>query len=856
MILLEYENQIFLDLFEESALLILCEGLGIDRIFLSLLRLYSDLKELVLVLNTDEFQQEYYTQRLKNLGIKKLPIVISSDISVQERQKLYLQGGIYFMSSRILVMDLLVERIPIHLITGILIAKAHKLIEACQESFILRLYREKNKTGFIKGLTDSPTSFLGEYAKLEKAMKNMFVGKVMLWPRFHASILSCLKKHEPEVVEIGIAMTESMTAIQNCLLEIISACLQEIKSYNPGLDTSELTLEKSLGSNFDKRVRAQLDPIWNQIGSKTKSMVNDLRMLRSLLRGLTQYDCVTFLKMVENLTANEKNLGKNTGWLFLDATDKLFIHSRRRVYGNKTKKDTAIKDSEPLLEESPKWAILSDVLNDIKEANEKTDANLGPGSVLICASDFRTVDVLQTYMQLGSRQTMVQSYEKLFGKSLSNLGDITSPSLVKSGVLSAPVIGQSTEEEFQSLILCSENPKTYLHALHGNADFYSLSKALETVSPRFVVLYNSSINFIRQLEVYKACKPGVPFRIYVFTYESSTEEQVYLTTVRREKEAFNSLIQQKSTMVIPKEIEGKVDHAPRLSRDPKPAYENTGGSRRIGGQTEDSVEHRVVIDMREFRSELPSLLYKRGVNIDPVTIEVGDYIITPEICVERKSLTDLIGSLQSGRLYNQCVSMCRHYSKPMLMIEFDATKAFSFKARGIMANTTLKELNQKLVLLIIHFPKLRFSWCPSPAIAAEFFHEIKIGRAQPSAIDASAVASKEESGAAKSDIYNSGPYDFLLKIPGIDIINCRRVLNHVKNLLELSTLTEEQLASILDSKSNAQQLYEFFHKDYNPDKLQLAKIGSKGGRSKRPNSAMTKPQTGKKQTLLTKTQRK
>lgn len=47
--------------------------------------------------------------------------------------------------------------------------------------------------------------------------------------------------------------------------------------------------------------------------------------------------------------------------------------------------------------------------------------------------------------------------------------------------------------------------------------------------------------------------------------------------------------------------------------------------------------------MREFRSELPSILHKHGIQVDPVTLEIGDYILTPEICVERKSISDLIG---------------------------------------------------------------------------------------------------------------------------------------------------------------------------------------------------------------------
>ena len=32
-----------------------------------------------------------------------------------------------------------------------------------------------------------------------------------------------------------------------------------------------------------------------------------------------------------------------------------------------------------------------------------------------------------------------------------------------------------------------------------------------------------------------------------------------------------------------------------------------------------------------------------------MTLEVGDYVLSPEMVVERKSLSDLFGSLNSGR---------------------------------------------------------------------------------------------------------------------------------------------------------------------------------------------------------------
>jgi DNA excision repair protein ERCC-4 len=54
--------------------------------------------------------------------------------------------------------------------------------------------------------------------------------------------------------------------------------------------------------------------------------------------------------------------------------------------------------------------------------------------------------------------------------------------------------------------------------------------------------------------------------------------------------------------------------------------------------------------MREFGSTLPSLLHASNLLVIPATLTVGDYILTPDICVERKSLPDLMSSFNSGRL--------------------------------------------------------------------------------------------------------------------------------------------------------------------------------------------------------------
>ena len=148
-------------------------------------------------------------------------------------------------------------------------------------------------------------------------------------------------------------------------------------------------------------------------------------------------------------------------------------------------------------------------------------------------------------------------------------------------------------------------------------------------------------------------------------------------------------------MVVPEDQDGKSGHAVNLTRDlSSPASASTNSSRKAGGRAEDAKStvsllifsliglvltcvhndvYKVVVDVREFRSKLPSIVHRRGIDVEPVTLEViymlfvvdchdcvmyertdfvqvGDYILSPEMCVERKSVSDLISSLTSGRL--------------------------------------------------------------------------------------------------------------------------------------------------------------------------------------------------------------
>ena len=80
-------------------------------------------------------------------------------------------------------------------------------------------------------------------------------------------------------------------------------------------------------------------------------------------------------------------------------------------------------------------------------------------------------------------------------------------------------------------------------------------------------------------------------------------------------------------------------------------------------------ELRIIIDERERKSGIPKLLKSIGVNVEIKTLPIGDYIVSHETVVERKSINDLISSIFDGRLFDQCNRLKEHFQFPIILLE-------------------------------------------------------------------------------------------------------------------------------------------------------------------------------------------
>ncbi|CAK9216256.1 unnamed protein product [Sphagnum jensenii] len=987
--MLGFHEQMVSELVEADGVTVLAAGLGLTKVLASLLRLHVQEKsdELVLLLSTSDEQRQALREELQDQdATAALPLEINNEYTSLERMQCYAKGGVFFITSRILIVDMLNERVPLSKVAGVVVNNAHRLSESCAEAFIVRLFRHANKVGFVRAFSDKPQAMVSGFSKTERVMKSLFVKRLYLWPRFHLSVSHALEEAPPEVVDIRMPLTSAMAGIQNAIIEVMDACLKELRKTNK-VDVEDLTVDNGLFKSFDEIVRRQLDPMWHTVGWKTKQLVGDLKTLRKLSEYLLRYDAVTFLKYLDTLRASE---GVRSVWIFANPTHKIFELTKRRVYqlirtdgtrigqgkitqsgrgrgnpkwkssGRGMNQEQALNkkihetdrgvELEVVVEEMPKWKVLREVLEEIEEERQglKPEGSQnawgeGGAAVLVACKDDRMCLQLQDVLARGPQKLMQDEWTKYLLSKAELHGMRTRNKRKPAGYRGVSVTGrggsrvpwegegnqswvQSEQRQEQDAIMAAAaevasldrevinvgedishtrglrargrgrgrskardatkaGPKKGRGAVRGqgiscakedtltssgkcnievtesvienqdnlndginnlnpqvpdmdglmnaNGDrgleeeqrknkpippvhFYALEseqRILEVVRPVYVVVYDPDMSFVREMEVYKSENPGRHLKVYFLFYEDSTEGRKFEASIRRENSAFENLIRQKASMMIPVDQDGRM-------LDATPPKQSATGvnlnavTRKAGGRKQVEKQMQVVVDMREFGSSLPCVLHQQGIKILPVTLEVGDYILSPDICVERKSIADLFSSFSSGRLYHQAETMSRYYRLPVLLIEFSQDKSFSFQsANDVGDEIAPSNIVSKLSLLVLHFPRLRIVWSRSLHATADIFVTLKANQDEPDLDRAMRVGVPTEDGLIEGDLraenYNTSAIELLRRLPGVTDANYRSLMDECKSLAEVALLPAERLAEVMGGKQPARMLRDF-----------------------------------------------
>lgn len=190
---------------------------------------------------------------------------------------------------------------------------------------------------------------------------------------------------------------------------------------------------------------------------------------------------------------------------------------------------------------------------------------------------------------------------------------------------------------------------------------------------------------------------------------------------------------------------------------------------------------KIIIDHRESRSAVMRFLSQKDITIEPQQLDVGDYIISSRIGVERKTVDDFLNSLIDGKLFVQIKNLRTTYSRPLLVVEGDGL----LTKRNISHNAIFGSIVSIIVDFGIPIITTRTPQETADFLSVMAYREQKVGNR--------AIAIRGE----KTARTISEQQQFLIEgLPNISAVLAQRLLQHFGSIRALANTTEEDLCQV------------------------------------------------------------
>ncbi|MEM7828542.1 MAG: ERCC4 domain-containing protein [Candidatus Aenigmatarchaeota archaeon] len=191
---------------------------------------------------------------------------------------------------------------------------------------------------------------------------------------------------------------------------------------------------------------------------------------------------------------------------------------------------------------------------------------------------------------------------------------------------------------------------------------------------------------------------------------------------------------------------------------------------------------KIIADNRELKSPVCFWLKERA-DIEFAQLDVGDYILSERVGVERKRVPDFLASILSQRVFDQLERLKRAYQKPVLVIEGQQEQIWH--ERNLHPNTIKGVL--AAIAIDLSMPMI---WSASPKETAEILGWIAY-REQIKEKRKIAV----RPGKRRSEIKEE--QEFLIAgLPGISTVRARELLRHFKTPRRVFLAKEKQLNKV------------------------------------------------------------
>jgi len=607
----EYQVNIARSARKENTLVVLPTGMG--KTIIALYLIAENLKNKdgkILFLAPTKPLVTQHSQFLKEfLKIdEKLISIFTGEISPNKRQKIWKDSKIIVSTPQVIENDLLSNRLNLKDVSFIIFDEAHHAVGEYSYVFVSEMYKKHRENRQIIGITASPGN---DVRKILEVCKNLDIKNIEIRTKYDSDVRPYV--HDLKITWKEIPLPKEFAYTIQLLRKALSDRLKILKQIGVVESSSTSAINKTKLLDAQRKIQQMI-----------KSTVKPSKML--FKAASIQSEAMKIHYALELLQTQGVNALKNYFQrLGKEASLKSSTKASRAIMSDRGIVE-AVAYVKSLNIEHPKVDEIVKIVK--KQLDEKPDSRI----------------IVFTHYRYTSQYIVEQL------KDLKNIKAVR-------------FIGQASKDEDKGL---TQKQQANVIKKFKSGEYNVLiatsvaEEGLDIPSTDLVVFYEPVPSEIRLIQRRGRTARKMPGKVIILITKGTSDEGYYWSAKNKEKRMRSEL------ELLRSKLKKSFEDAESLY---KKEVEGETNQRTLSDFSKKAGDITILVDHREYRSNVVKNLVARGVNVEPKQLDTGDYILSSRIGVERKNVDDFLQSLIDGKLFKQVSQLRDTYSRPILILE-------------------------------------------------------------------------------------------------------------------------------------------------------------------------------------------
>ncbi|MFO7677054.1 MAG: DEAD/DEAH box helicase [Thermoplasmatota archaeon] len=735
----EYQKNIAYTAQKSSTLVVIPTGLGKTVIALVVIaeQLKKKIDKILFLSPTKPLVNQHALFLKKHLNINQGIEVFTGDIPPSKRKSMWESAKIIISTPQVVENDLISKRIDLDDISLIVYDEVHRAVGNYAYVFIAEMYKKQRNSRLSLGMTASPGN---DISKILQICKTLEIENIEIRTKYDPDVIPYVHDLKFQWKEVDLPKQFSFTI--QFLRRALSNRIKKLKDMGFIESSSLSTINRKKILDIQKRIQEQI-----RLTDNPPKMFFQAASLQNA--SLKLYHAIELMQTqgVHALLNYFQRMGDEAGLKTGSKASKSIMNDADVL--------EALAYAKSIEIEHPKIPVLCEIVS--KQFQDNKDSKI----IIFTNYRYTASYVLSQLQNIDSVRPIrfIGQAGRMGDKGLTQKEQIDIIENFKSGVYNV-LIATSVAEE-----------------------------GLDIPSTDLVIFYEPVPSEIRSIQRRGRTARKKAGKVIILIAKSTPDEGYYWSSRRKERMMRSEL------EVLRSSLHHNFENAKSFYQ--KVVKEDTQRSLKEYSNSSSVV---ITVDYRESRSSISRYLSQKDITINTQQLDIGDYILSSRIGVERKQVDDFLNSLLEGKLFMQMRNLRSAYSRPLLIVEGDGL----FTKRNINHNAIFGSF----VSIIVDFG--------IPIITTANAHEtadfliVMAKREQKQ--EGKSVAIRGE----KWSMSEQERQQFIIEgLPNISAVLAQRLLQHFGSIRAIANASVDELCEVKGiGKNIAEEIVKIFNMDY------------------------------------------